>query len=83
MDEIDKHSTPNSAVIITRERHKDALLRTNLSLKRSINSIRLGAAPEIITIDLREALEHLDVILGKTENDDILNNIFNNFCVGK
>ncbi len=76
-------STQNYTIIITRERHKDALLRANTNLKRSINSIRRGAAPEIITIDLREALGHLDIILGRTENDDILNNIFNNFCVGK
>ncbi|MBU0712562.1 tRNA uridine-5-carboxymethylaminomethyl(34) synthesis GTPase MnmE [bacterium] len=81
--EIEKLSPENCPIIITRERHKDALFYTNLNLKRSVNSIRRGAAPEIISIDLREALGYLDVILGKTENDDILNNIFNNFCIGK
>jgi len=40
-------------------------------------------AYEIISIELRDALVALDTILGKTTPDDILNNIFNQFCVGK
>ncbi len=40
-------------------------------------------AYELISIELREALGALDTILGKTTPDDILNNIFNNFCIGK
>jgi len=80
---IESNSPTSSAIIITRERHKEALLRANINLKRCIAGIRRGSAPEIIAIDLREALGYLDIILGKTDNDDILNNIFKNFCVGK
>ncbi|MCK4903109.1 MAG: tRNA uridine-5-carboxymethylaminomethyl(34) synthesis GTPase MnmE [Candidatus Marinimicrobia bacterium] len=40
-------------------------------------------AYELVSIELREALDAIGVILGKTTPDDILNNIFNQFCVGK
>ncbi len=39
--------------------------------------------PEIISLDLREALKEIDSLLGKTTTDDILNLVFSNFCVGK
>lgn len=83
VDEIENISPKNTAIIITRERHKEVLLHAIKNLKRSIISIRRGDAPEIASIDLREALGQIDIILGKTDNDDILNNIFKNFCVGK
>jgi tRNA modification GTPase len=38
---------------------------------------------ELISIEAREALENIGEILGKTTPDDILNNIFGQFCVGK
>lgn len=40
-------------------------------------------AYELVSIELREALDAIGLILGKTTPDDILNNIFNQFCVGK
>ena len=39
--------------------------------------------PEIVSLDIREGIKELDVLLGKTTPDDILNNIFSSFCVGK
>lgn len=39
--------------------------------------------PEIISIDLRSSLEEIDFLLGKTSFDDIFDNVFSNFCVGK
>ena len=38
---------------------------------------------ELIAFEIRESISHLDQVLGKTHPDDILNKIFNNFCVGK
>jgi tRNA modification GTPase len=38
---------------------------------------------ELVSIELREALDSIGTILGKTTPDDILNNIFSQFCVGK
>ena len=39
--------------------------------------------PEIVSLDIREGIKELDALLGKTTTDDILKNIFSNFCVGK
>jgi len=65
--------------------------RQQISLKKCFN--RLSTATELlnrpripyelISIELRDALDAVGVILGKTTPDDILNNIFNKFCVGK
>ena len=38
---------------------------------------------ELIAFEIRESISHLDHVLGRTHPDDILNKIFNNFCVGK
>lgn len=69
--------------IISRQRHKNALISTKKFLKLAWRNLHNKSAPEIIAIDLREALGGLDIILGKTENEDILNHIFSHFCIGK
>ncbi|MFH1214819.1 MAG: tRNA uridine-5-carboxymethylaminomethyl(34) synthesis GTPase MnmE [Candidatus Neomarinimicrobiota bacterium] len=79
----DKIQTDDS-VIISDLRHLKALqdARRKLSWARK-QMVDTGRAPEIIIADLRLVLDHFDEILGKTTNDDILNNIFNKFCIGK
>ena len=73
----------------------DTLSITTSRQQRSLNACRsnLSAASELlgnsdvsfelISIEVREALENIGEILGKTTPDDILNNIFGQFCVGK
>ena len=70
-------------VIITRKRHRDALSWALNSISESLNNAKKGLSSEIIVVDLRIALDALDEILGKTTNEDILNTIFSNFCIGK
>jgi tRNA modification GTPase len=70
-------------IIITCKRHKETLSKAMNSIKRSIRSAKEGHPSEIIVVDLRIALERLDEIIGKSANDDILDNIFSNFCIGK
>ncbi|HMA63452.1 MAG TPA: tRNA uridine-5-carboxymethylaminomethyl(34) synthesis GTPase MnmE [bacterium] len=69
--------------IITVQRHYNVLKKTKQELQKAIQSIQNGFASEFIVTDLRHALSKLDEILGKTTNDEILNNIFSNFCIGK
>lgn len=80
---IESFYKQDEPIFITRLRHNEALKQASSCLKTAIQSTKTGNPSEIIVIDLRDALEQLDVILGKTTNDDILNNIFSNFCVGK
>ncbi len=73
----------NSDLFITIKRHFNILNNTVKELKNTIRSIDNGNPSELIVTDMRFALNHLDKILGKTTDDDILNNIFQNFCIGK
>ncbi|MBL7135060.1 MAG: tRNA uridine-5-carboxymethylaminomethyl(34) synthesis GTPase MnmE [Candidatus Marinimicrobia bacterium] len=70
-------------VIITRKRHRDALSKALNSIIESLDNAKNEHSSEIVVVDLRIALEALDEILGKTTNEDILNTIFSNFCIGK
>jgi tRNA modification GTPase len=72
-----------NSVIITSARHRDALRRAKRSLSLALQSIREGQSNEFIALDLRSGLDALGEITGEVTTDDILNNIFSRFCVGK
>jgi len=65
------------------QRHKTALEQANASLEKSLGSILANLSPEFIALDLRDALDRLGLIIGATYTDDILDRIFNDFCIGK
>lgn len=70
-------------LLITGERHKACLLNTCEYLSKARNLILEGNGNELISLEIRDALGALGEIIGKTTNDDILNNIFAKFCIGK
>ena len=71
-------------ITITTSRQQHALQNCFDGLSAAIGLLNNPrCAYELISIELREALGALDAILGKTTPDDILNNVFNKFCVGK
>jgi tRNA modification GTPase len=65
------------------QRHKTALEKTSASLGKALESDRAGLSPEFIAVDLRDALDSLGLVVGMTYTDDILERIFNDFCIGK
>jgi tRNA modification GTPase len=65
------------------QRHKTALEQTMESLQKALESITSGLSPEFIALDLRGALDSLGLIIGATYTEDILERIFNDFCIGK
>ncbi len=65
------------------QRHKTALELTKGSLEKALASVRDGLSPEFIALDLRDALDSLGLIIGATYTEDILERIFNDFCIGK
>ncbi|MFZ1321173.1 MAG: tRNA uridine-5-carboxymethylaminomethyl(34) synthesis GTPase MnmE [Ignavibacteria bacterium] len=77
--------TPKNSdeIIITNLRHKICLEDVVTSLQNTITTLNDGMTGEFISVDLRNALSHLGEITGEVTNDDILNNIFRNFCIGK
>jgi tRNA modification GTPase len=65
------------------QRHKTALEQSKESLQKALESITSGLSPEFISLDLRGALDSLGLIIGTTYTEDILERIFNDFCIGK
>ncbi len=65
------------------QRHKLALEKSRGNLEKALASADDGLSPEFIALDLRDALDNLGLIIGATYTDDILERIFNDFCIGK
>lgn len=76
-------SSSSNNLIITNLRHKLCLENTITALQNSVNSIDSSMSGEYISVDLRNALHHLGEITGEFTNDEVLNNIFMHFCIGK
>lgn len=72
-----------SDIIITNLRHKEALMKCNTHLINAIESINNLMTNEFISIDIRSAIDSLSEIIGLITTDNILDNIFSNFCIGK
>jgi len=70
-------------VMISNSRHYDALLNTNESLNQVLTGLNTGIPSDLIALDIRHALHHLGLITGEVSTDDLLDNIFSNFCIGK
>lgn len=73
----------NSPIIITNIRHQQALTDALSFLTRAYENIEDRVAPEIVTLDIRDALNSLTEIVGATHNEDILDLVFTKFCIGK
>ena len=71
------------SVIITNVRHYFALMNTKQSLTSALNTLKKGESEEFIAVDLRAAIDSLGEIIGIVTTEDILNNIFSKFCIGK
>ncbi|MEI8172200.1 MAG: tRNA uridine-5-carboxymethylaminomethyl(34) synthesis GTPase MnmE [Deltaproteobacteria bacterium] len=69
--------------IVTNIRHKTAIEKTSTLLIKAGDTILAGLSPEFAAFDVREALDCLDEITGKTTNDEVLDRIFSTFCIGK
>lgn len=68
---------------ITNSRQQSCLMRCKESLERALQAAKSEELQDMIYIDLKSALLSLDEITGEVITDDILNNIFDHFCIGK
>lgn len=73
----------NDEVYITNARHKAALEEAKESLKLVLGSIEMGMPEDFFSIDLMNAYESLGRIVGESVGEDLVNEIFSKFCVGK
>lgn len=70
-------------MIITNTRHKDALIRAQISLKEAESVLKQTSAIDLASIDLRNCWKCLGEISGETLEEDIIDKIFAEFCIGK
>ena len=73
----------NNETIVTNSRHYDALLKAFEEIQKVSYGLDEGISGDLLAIDIRQALYHFGEITGEITNDDLLGNIFANFCIGK
>ena len=73
----------NNETIVTNTRHYDSLLKALDEIQRVKYGLETNLSSDLMAIDIREALYHFGMITGQVTNDELLGNIFANFCIGK
>ncbi|MGB5556165.1 MAG: tRNA uridine-5-carboxymethylaminomethyl(34) synthesis GTPase MnmE [Flavobacteriaceae bacterium] len=73
----------NNETIITNTRHYDALLKALEEIDKVKSGLAEGISGDLLAIDIHQALYHFGEITGEITSDDLLGNIFANFCIGK
>ena len=73
----------NNDTIITNTRHYDSLLKALEEVDKVKQGLETGLSGDLLAIDIRQALYHFGEITGQVTNDELLGNIFANFCIGK
>lgn len=78
---LDDFKTGNT--IVTNLRHYESLMETNKALDQVIDGIDRQVTNDFVAMDIRNSLFHLGQITGEITTDDLLENIFSKFCIGK
>lgn len=73
----------NNETIITNTRHYDSLLKALEEIQKVKFGLNSGIPSDLMAIDIRQALFYFGEITGEVTNDELLGNIFANFCIGK
>jgi tRNA modification GTPase len=83
IDILSQQTVTAENIIITSQRQAILLRKALRNLDTARQNINKDMPTEIIIADLRQALNNFDYLLGKITTEEILNNIFHNFCIGK
>ena len=78
-----ENNTPCDGSILTNARQYDACRRAYDAIGRSLKGLRSGLTPDMVLIDVEEAMEAMGEVTGATVREDITARIFERFCVGK
>lgn len=73
----------NNETIVTNTRHYDSLLKALEEIQKVRFGLESGLSSDLMAIDIRQALYYFGEITGQVTNDELLGNIFANFCIGK
>ena len=73
----------NNETIVTNTRHYDSLLKALEEIQKVKFGLQTGLSSDLMAIDIKQALYYFGEITGEVTNDELLGNIFANFCIGK
>ena len=80
---IDTEGLYRGDVVVSNMRHFEALSRAHTSLQAALSALNMGISDELLTEDIRSAINALAEITGRITSEDILKNVFSHFCIGK
>ena len=73
----------NSDIVITNQRHYSSLTNTISTINEIEKGLESKVSGEFLSIDIKKSLEYLGEISGEISNEDLLDSIFKDFCIGK
>ena len=80
---VDTEGLYRGEVVVSNMRHFEALSRAHSALTAAVSALDMGVSEELLAEDIRSAITALAEITGRITSDDILKNVFANFCIGK
>ncbi len=83
LDFVNTGELRNNNTIVTNSRHYNSLLSALEEINKVQDGLNANLSGDLLAIDIREALYHFGLITGEVTNDELLGNIFANFCIGK
>ncbi len=83
LETVNYSSLSQNDIIVTNSRHFEALTHALESIARVVEGLESEISGDFLAQDIREVLHHLGSITGEISTDELLGNIFKNFCIGK
>ncbi len=83
LEKVNLNHVNTSDTVVTNIRHVEALKQTESALERVLSNIDNPVTSDFLAMDIKQALHHLGEITGEVTTDDLLENIFTKFCIGK
>ena len=83
LEKTKKWELMNQNFVITNQRHFESMTKTLKSVESVFFGIESNISGELLSIDIKEALNHLGEITGEITNEQLLDSIFRDFCIGK
>ena len=74
---------PYTDIVISNSRHYEALIKALRAIEEVNEGLVDNVSGDLLSVDIRRSIDHLSEITGEITNDDVLGNIFANFCIGK
>lgn len=80
---VDAGALNSNEIILTNLRHLQALKQTRTSLNNVLTNMDQSVSSDFLAVDIRRAIHSIGEIVGEVTTDDLLDNIFSKFCIGK